>query len=66
MNYDPFFLLSCIMGDELYKLNSTTKQQPDYRTIDERFKQVWNQPIDDFYLSGLPLIIRQNARRNFV
>ncbi len=66
MKCDPFFFLSCIMGDELYKLNSAKTEQLDYRALEERFKQVWNQPIDDFYLSGLPPVIRRNARRDFI
>lgn len=66
MKYDAFFLISCIMGDELYKLNSSNTKPLDFRALDDRFKQVWNQPIDDFYLSGLPSVIRRNARREFV
>ncbi|GAB3938730.1 hypothetical protein [Larkinella terrae] len=66
MKYDAFFWISCIMGDELYKLNSPNMNPLDYRALEERFKQVWNQPIDDFYLSGLPPVIRRNARREFV
>ncbi len=66
MHYDSFFLLSCLMGDELYKLKDTKTKQPDSRALEERFKQVWNQPIDDFYLSGLPPVIRRNARRSFI
>ncbi|RRB07288.1 hypothetical protein [Larkinella rosea] len=66
MKYDAFFLLSCIMGDEMYKLNSANTKSLNIRALEERFMQVWNQPIDDFYLSGLPPVIRRNARREFV
>jgi hypothetical protein len=66
MKCDPFFFLSCIMGDELYKLNYSKVNQLDYLVLDELFRQVWNQPIDDFYLSGLPPVIRRNARRDFI
>ncbi|MFC5407771.1 hypothetical protein ACFPMF_00515 [Larkinella bovis] len=64
MHYDPFFFLSCILGDELYKLNFNRNKPVDYKQLMARFNQVCDQPIDDFYLSGLPPIIRQNARRN--
>ncbi|GAB3282288.1 hypothetical protein GCM10027347_58470 [Larkinella harenae] len=63
MRYDSFFYLSCILGDELYKLNYAKSKQTEYKTLTERFNQVWDQPIDDFYLSGLPAVIRRNARR---
>lgn len=64
MNYDSFFLISCLMGDELYKLNYSDNKQVSSKTLEERFKLVWNQPIDDFYLNGLPSLLRRNARLN--
>ncbi|GAB3331345.1 hypothetical protein GCM10027299_37070 [Larkinella ripae] len=63
MKYDEFFCLSCIVGDELYKLNSSNKDKVSDKLVVERFNQVWDQPIGDFYLSGLPPVIRRNARR---
>lgn len=53
------------MGDEMYKLNSAKNAKPKDRVLLDRFNQVWDQPIDDFYLSGLPAVIRRNARRDF-
>ncbi|WP_128543844.1 hypothetical protein [Larkinella soli] len=61
MTYDRFFMISCLMGDELYKTGQTESERLDIKVLEDRFRRLSSQPIDEFYLSGLPLIIRRNA-----
>lgn len=53
MNYDRFFIMSCLLGDELYKPNVLTKATPDVVELEKRFQQLFGQPIGDYITSGL-------------
>lgn len=54
MNYDRFFMLSCLLGDELYKSTTYRKNDPDLDAVEKRFRLLSSQPIGDYITSGLP------------
>ncbi|MBC8155840.1 MAG: hypothetical protein H7Z72_23370 [Bacteroidetes bacterium] len=54
MNYDRYFIMSCLLGDELYKPNALNKSAGDVVELEKRFLQLLGQPIAEYITSGLP------------
>lgn len=54
MNYDHYFIMSCLLGDELYKPNTFNKSAGDVVELEKRFLRLLGQPIAEYITSGLP------------
>lgn len=54
MNYDRYFIMSCLLGDELYKPNVLAKSATGVLELEKRFQRLLGQPIGDYITSGLP------------
>ncbi len=64
MNYDRYFIMSCLLGDELYKPNVLTKATSDVVELEKRFLRLLGQPIGDYITSGLPSFML--SKKSFV
>jgi len=54
MNYDRYFLLTCLMGDELYKEASKKQKGQSTATLEKRFNLLSQKPLDQYIRSGMP------------
>ncbi len=54
MNYDRYFLITCLMGDELYKEKSKKNKSPRTEALEERFNLLAQKPLDKYIRSGMP------------
>ena len=54
MNYDRYFIMSCLLGDEYYKDDAVDKDTLDRTMLEKRFLQLAGQPIGAYLTSGLP------------
>lgn len=57
MNYDRYFIMSCLLGDELYKPTLTKNPtNNDVTEVEKRFERLLGQPIGDYIVSGMPTL----------
>lgn len=54
MQYNRYYLLSSMMGDELYRQDSSKKDQPIEESLEKRFNLLSDIPLDKFIRSGMP------------
>jgi|GEM_PF-6099383 len=55
MNYDRYFILTCWMGDELYKERpSARKTRRKSDSTEEQFNLLSQKPLDKYIRSGMP------------
>ncbi|GAA4453763.1 hypothetical protein GCM10023189_19300 [Nibrella saemangeumensis] len=54
MNFDRFFIISSLLGDEFYKTHQNSNANPDLDALEKQFRLLYNQPIGDYMTSGLP------------
>ncbi len=62
MNYDRYFIMSCLLGDELFKPTPLTKAATDVAELERRFQRLLGQPIGEYITSGLPRFMRSKRR----
>ena len=66
MQYNRYYLLSSMMGDELYRKHSSKKNQPIEESLEKRFNLLSEIPLDEFIRSGMPwLRILEILERRF-
>ena len=54
MQYNRYYLLSSMMGDELYRQHSSKKNQTIEESLVKRFNLLSEIPLDEFIRSGMP------------
>lgn len=57
MQYNCFYLLSSMMGDELYRKHSSKKKQASEESeesLEKHFNLLYEIPLDKFIRSGMP------------
>ncbi|WP_128547902.1 hypothetical protein [Larkinella soli] len=66
MQYNRFYLLSSMMGDELYKEQSSPNKQKFEESLEKRFNLLYQKPLDQYIRSGMPwLRILEILERRF-
>lgn len=64
MNYDRYFIMSFLLGDELYKPSVLAEATTDVVELEKRFQRLLGQPIGDYITSGLPSFML--AKKSFL
>ncbi|WP_234736877.1 hypothetical protein [Tellurirhabdus bombi] len=54
MNYDRYFLINCMMGDELYKEKNKKKATVSSSAVEKQFNLLAQKPLDKYIRSGMP------------
>jgi len=62
MTYDRYFFISCLMGEDLYRTKRANNERPDFKTLEERWQQLVQQRVSDFYLTDFAAMFRQTNR----
>lgn len=54
MQYNRFYLISSMMGDDLYRKDAPKHNHQYAQEVEKRFNLLYEKPLDKFIRSGMP------------